>query len=280
MNNIDCLVLDAETLFSADDCRHCGTALSHHYADGACVPWEGERPEDDVTQFSAIGWHNRPALGLSIGFSYWYGTRRMEPFDATGVETLLTRIVQEEPFVVGFNHAEFDMVLLRGLLRRHADTLRLAKPSYVPGAPDMPASMEEFATAEAFGRYQSLTDLCDRVKAYCQGPRCYDVLLEIWSADPSSKKVKGLNGLDAIARANGLGATVESGALMPQYWRDGKYASVILHCMADVKRTVLLLEMALRGEPLQRLDYAPVRLAVPEALQVWWDMQPRRQRGA
>ena len=80
----------------------------------------------------------------------------------------------------------------------------------------------------------------------------YDLLEEIriaafgspdWQDTP-----KGFSySLDAIARANGRVKT-GSGALAPQLWQEGRKQEVIDYCINDVKLTVEILRLGLKGK--------------------------------
>lgn len=98
------VVLDTETLRSADECRICGSYPSD-YAH-KCQPW---------------GWNNKTALGLSIGCAYHYNDDRYEFFDSYTLEGFVTRCVGGKPLLVSFNGLTHDFVLMRGLLRQAAD---------------------------------------------------------------------------------------------------------------------------------------------------------------
>lgn len=234
------IVLDLETALSADDCRHCGKDLAQHYADGACLPWEGERPADDVTQFSAIGWNNKPALGLSIGCYWDYQDSRIHWFDGHTMEATVQQFVERQPLLVSFNGIGFDFVLMRGLLRQRAEGITFE---------DLVGRENE----DAIAQYQaSMTMLCDTFKTQCAAS--YDLLAEIWKADPKGKFVRGVNSLDAIAQANGLGAKLSHGAQAPRHWAAGKYADVLNYCQDDVYKTKALFELIQEKGGLLRGD--------------------------
>lgn len=82
--------------------------------------------------------------------------------------------------------------------------------------------------------------------------RSYDVLHEIWEADPTQHFQKG-NTLGAIAKTNGYGVKLESGAYAPELWRRGEHARVINYCTDDVWKTRMLFEQVCRGEAIRRL---------------------------
>lgn len=80
----------------------------------------------------------------------------------------------------------------------------------------------------------------------------YDLLEEVrlaafgsplWQDTPKGHSYS----LDAIARANGMTKT-GSGALAPQLWQEGKHQEVIDYCVNDVKLTVELLNLGLKGK--------------------------------
>ena len=235
------VVIDVETAVSADDCRHCGQALQAHYADGACTSWTGEKPADDVRQFTALGWRNPPALGLSIG-AYWdYQDMRIHWVDGVTLEATVLDWVTRAPLMVSFNGLEFDFLLLEGLLRQHAETL----PSPDPGR-------------------ALVADLCDQFHALCA--TSYDVLAAIWRVDPARKFERGLTSLDALSRANGLGGKLSHGAQAPRDWRAGRIADVLNYCQDDVLKTKALFELVLAQGSLLRGDGLPLALPAPEVI--------------
>lgn len=80
----------------------------------------------------------------------------------------------------------------------------------------------------------------------------YDLLEEIrlvafgstrWEDTPEGHNYS----LDAIAKANGMTKTGH-GALAPQLWQEGKHQEVIDYCVNDVKLTVELLNLGLKGK--------------------------------
>jgi hypothetical protein len=226
-------VIDIETLRSAEDCRYCGLPLDEWNAPppgfGACANASGHK---------TISWNNRPALGLSIGCTWSSLTRETMFFDAHTLEQTMREWVDAQPLLVTFNGFSFDLPLLRGIVRRRAETL--------------PA---DEAT--------QLTALCDAFKAQCSGLGVYDILQEVWAADPGRKRTHGINGLDALARANGFGGKTGTGAQAPRLWAAGRHAEVVNYCAYDVWLTRLLFEQVCRGEPLQRLDGSRVQLPRP-----------------
>ena len=105
---------------------------------------------------------------------------------------------------------------------------------------------------------QDLRELCDTFKTLCA--TSYDILHEIWRVDPARKFEAGLNSLDAISQANGLGPKLSSGAQAPRDWQAGRYAQVIEYCMDDVWKTKALFERICAGEPILRGDGQPIVL--------------------
>ena len=247
LHGLNIVCIDLETARSADDCRHCGKAQEAHYSDGACESWEGFRPRDTVTQFSPLGWDNKPALGLSIGCYYAYGDGRLHFFDRHTLEETMSGFVESACLLVSFNGISFDFSLMRGLLRQEADALRLSESS-----PDL-------------FRSGVLVELCDRFKDLCAVS--YDILAEIWRVDPERKFERGLNSLDAVAQANKLGAKAMTGAIAPRLWAEGRYAEVINYCVADVEKTRRLFEMACSGQPIVRGDGKAIVLPRPQGLE-------------
>lgn len=230
------LVLDLETAKSADDCVYCGQdEASHDPLTGGllCKIGSGQLG----ATFTKIGWNNKPALGLSIGCSYPYVSQRPTFFDPHSLEEYITHCVETQPLLVSFNGIGFDFPLMRGLLRRRAEIM------------------------SDRGGAERLMQLCDDFKILCTSS--YDILAEIWEADPSRKFERGLNSLDTIAKANGLGSKLSHGAQAPRDWRDGQYAKVINYCADDVYKTKALFEMIVQRGSVLRGDGQPIILPSP-----------------
>lgn len=217
------ICLDLEVLHSADDCKFCDRAPGDHGLTQAHV-------------FSPIGWENKAALGLSIGCYYDYQCGEVVWFDRPTLLLTVHRLLQRQPLMVSFNGRSFDFSLMRGLLRRDAEQ------------------------AEELSRF-AMAVLCDQFKALATDS--YDLLHEIWAVDAQSKFVKGLNSLDAIARANGLPGKTGDGAQAPRDWQAGKIAQVCNYCQHDVLLTKRLFELVVtHNGTLQRAN-GPLTLRVP-----------------
>ena len=229
-NNI--MVLDLETLHSADDCQDCGDDARQ----GACRSPTG--------QHRRIGWDNKLALGLSIGCYYDYCDQRIHWVDLYTLEDTIRDFVKAQPLLVSFNGIAFDFPLMRGILRQRADEEPALPPGTVPRPEPHP-----------------LNFLCDAFKILCA--TSYDLLAEIWKVDPGRKFERGLNSLDAISQANGLGAKALTGALAPRLWQQGRYAEVIDYCQGDVYKTKALFELVCAGQPIVRGDGQPIVLCNP-----------------
>ena len=106
MRNI--VVLDLETLHVSDECQICHVRLPAH-----------GRRDDHV--YTAYGWGNKPALGLSIGAYYDYQDLCLHWFDVRTLTTLMRELVSRQALLVTFNGVSFDFVLMRGLLRQEAE---------------------------------------------------------------------------------------------------------------------------------------------------------------
>lgn len=243
----NCIILDLETARSADDCRHCGKELTMHYADGACTPWTGDRPGDDITQWSKIGWDNKQDLGLGIGCYFDYTDDLYHWFDRYTLEATMRFFVERSPLLVSFNGIQFDFPLMRSLLRGEAErSMLLTDGSRQP-------------------REAELVALCDAFKALCA--ISYDVLAEIWKRDPARKFERGLNSLGALSVANGYGMKEMDGAQAPQLWRQGRYAEVIAYNVSDVLKTKKLFEQIVTTGQLVRGDGQPIVVPLPPLTQ-------------
>lgn len=225
----DILVLDLETLYSADDCRHCGLEQSRHQRGDerrTCPTREG-------TTYQAITWNEPAMMSISIGGYYSCMWNRIFWFDAGTVEATMTRLcaMDPPPLMVSFNGQGFDAPLM----------LRCA----------FPTSLESQA-AEA-------QHVCAQWKSLWAAS--YDLLAEIVKADPGSQR-KGVNNLDALREANGLARTPIGGKDIPRLWREGRYAEVLNHCADDIMATYKFFWMAQQGLPIHRAHGVPVTLPV------------------
>jgi predicted PolB exonuclease-like 3'-5' exonuclease len=190
--------------------------------------------------YEAIGWNNKSALGLSIGGYYDYQDERIHWFDEANLEDTIQALVKSEPLMVSFNGIGFDFPLMRGILRRRAE----------------PLALDDYRE-EA----ERLTDLADSFKALAA--QSYDILAEVWKADPSRKFERGLNSLDAIAWANGLGPKLSNGAHAPRDWAAGHRADVLNYCADDVYKTKALFEMIRTNGQILRGDGKAIQLPIP-----------------
>lgn len=238
----DAIVLDLETARSADDCRHCGHPEDVHVtstlAGGNYCP-----PGQMRTGYERLGWKNTAAFGLSIGCYYDYCDSRIHWFDVHTLEETVRHLVETQPLLVSFNGLQFDFPLMQALLQAAGDALQ---------------TQAGYATDAAI----ALWDLCSQWYWLTQR-QSYDILNEIWHVSPDSKYVRGINSLDAISQASGLGGKLSHGAQAPRDWRDGHYAKVLNYCQWDVYLTKMLFEKVCRGEPIIRGDGNPILLPKP-----------------
>lgn len=236
MHGRNIVVLDLETARSADDCRHCNKPESQHYDEGACEFWIGEKPADTVNQFSPIGWRAVSKLGISVGCYWDYRDSRIHWFDEDSLLRTVQHLTDRQALLVSFNGIQFDFVVMRGLLRRQAESL--------PYEEAMP-----------------IAELCDQFKTLCT--ESYDILVEVWKADPEGKRVRGVNSLDTICQANGLGAKLSNGAQAPRDWALKKWADVLNYCQDDVYKTKALFEWIVESGGVTRRTGRPA-LLLPE----------------
>ena len=78
----------------------------------------------------------------------------------------------------------------------------------------------------------------------------YDLLAECWIADGLDPdrfypQTHGGFGLDALAKANGLGGKTGHGATAPIDWQKGRYGALTDYCLADVWLTASLIQKAI-----------------------------------
>jgi hypothetical protein len=253
----DVIILDLETSRSPDDCRLCGKDRTQHMPGVLVCPTPDRLAVDPANVYQPLGWDNKPALGLSLGAYYSYTQQALTLFDVHSLEATLQHFVSTAPFLVSFNGLGFDFVLMRGLLRQEASALFLA------------------GTPEESARARALVTLCDHFKGLCL--TSYDLLQAIWDSDPGSRRVRGLNGLDALCDANSIPGKRQDSATIPQHWKEGQIALVANHCMGDVYATKALFEVALSTGSLARHNGTRVVLPRPPGLPEWfvWQLRPR-----
>lgn len=233
------VVLDLETLHSAEDCRHCHRPEETH-----------RFPQDPVRcpgpGFLPIGWRDSAALGLSIGAYYDYQDGVVHWFDQHTLVETMQHLVDRQPLLVSFNGIGFDFKLMRALLRHEADD---------------PTSWPTLDITEAVPKQEALHALCDQFKALAA--TSYDILAEIWRADPARKFERGLNSLDALLAANGFPAKSGHGAQAPRDWQAGRIATVLEYCQRDVLLTRAFFERILdQSGTLERRD-GPITVRMP-----------------
>jgi hypothetical protein len=187
----------------------------------------------------ATGWTDLQALGLSIGALYDYKDGRVWWFDTHTVEETMEWLLARQPLLVSFSGIGFDFALMRAVVR-----------------------FQEYGPDDAMTR-QTADAVCDAFKVFVASS--YDLLAEIWAADPDSKFVRGLNSLDALCQANGLGQKTGTGAEAPRLWQAGRIADVLNYFQHDVYVTKALFELALAQQGrLARADGRTITLCVPE----------------
>jgi hypothetical protein len=251
MSRRDVIVLDIEIQRNPDDCINCGQEKEAHLSYDANTFWCGGVGAES-TRFSPIGWTNKALLGISVGCFWSYARGRLVWFDEYTLEATMRVLVAVQPWMVSFNGITFDYAVMRAILRHEANSLALARACKVPPEPDV---------AETHAP-------CDQFKALAASS--FDLLAAVWQADPRSRMVGGLNSLDALCRANDLGATLESGAMMPRLWQEGQVARVMNHCSDDVYHTRDLFELVMEQGVLQRVDGTAVTLERPPGLVALW----------
>lgn len=225
------IIIDTECEFSADQCRHCGQYANTFDDPPGCVHSDGH---------VARGWKRKLDLGLSIGCIYDYATQQWSWFDKHTLEETIKVCVKRQPLLVSFNGIVHDFALMRAIVR------------YTPESPPNLQDRERKHT------------LCDQFKALCT--TSYDLLQAIWRVDPERKFERGLNSLDAISQANGLGAKSMTGTEAPRLWAQGHYAEVLNYCAGDVLKTKGLFERVVTGQAILRGDGLPITLPMPPLL--------------
>jgi hypothetical protein len=194
---------------------------------------------------AVLGWDDKAALDLAIGAYYDYQDGLVHFFDRWTLEATMRQCVARQPLLVTFNGEGFDVPLMVAVLHAQAATHRAAAPV---------GMLSESAAA--------LEQLANDVTSW-MASRSYDLLALLWQTDPDGKYVRGVNGLDAVCQANGLGGKTGDGAQAPRLWQRGRIAEVINYCRDDVLLTRRLLEyvatrqgwLARTGRPTIRLPY-------------------------
>lgn len=240
------IVMDLETLHSADDCRYCGAAEASHRSNHVY----------DCRGYEAIGWRDFCALDLSVGAYYDYKDGVVHWFDRETLEEMVALLVDRQPLMISYNGIGFDFALVGALLWREAVQHREGSGQ----------------TYERAARAARLEDLCLSLNLLAS--QSYDILAEIWTADPKRKFERGLNSLDAILAANGLPPKTGHGAQAPRDWQDGQYARVMNYCQNDVLLTKRLFEhiCTVRGVILRMYGGLPIRYVMLDAVED--DYQP------
>ena len=162
------------------------------------------------------------------------------------LEATMAHLVERQPLMVSFNGIGFDFSLMRGLLRQEVDD---------------PASHPTMLGPDFVDWQERTIALCDQFKLLAA--QSYDILAEIWRVDSENKYVKGLNSLDAICQANGLGKKTGDGAQAPRDWAAGKIAKVLNDCSNDVLLTKRLFELVLTNDGTIQRSNGPITILMP-----------------
>ena len=228
LEGLNAIVLDCETLHSADACLICqmGQRDRHGLLD------------DHV--YTPIGWNRKAELGLSIGCWYSYADGRYHWVDTPTLEATMQHWVDTHPLIVTYNGLEFDGPLLRAVLRGLTASVS-------------PEDIRRELLCDAFADLMT---------------HGYDILQAIWaSVSKEERFTRGLCSLDAVSQANGFGSKSMTGALAPQLWREGHVAEVLAYCSFDVEITRRLFEKICTNEGRLLLgDGQEVEVTPPELL--------------
>ena len=239
-NEYNVIVIDCETLHSADDCRHCYEERDVHLLVSGEMNFRcpGSGKEGcPVSWYVPIGWDNHAALGLSIGCLYRSDTDSFSFFDMHTLEATMRELVKAQPLLVSFNGLQFDFPLMEAALLQTCP----APDDWRPGG--------------------ALNGLLPAWHAACSGS--YDILAECWAVDPDRKFERGLNSLGALSQANGYGAKEMDGATAPRLWAQGHHAEVANYCMSDVQKTRRLFDQIVMTGDIIRGDGRLIRLRSP-----------------
>lgn len=175
-------------------------------------------------------WTNKAGLGISIGGYYDYQSEMIWWFDERTVIDAIELLLIHRPLLVSFNGIAFDFALMRAVVRHTGEPLD----------DDTEKMLQAFKTW---------------VKA-----ESYDILAEVWRADAEGKYARGLNSLDALARANGLPPKTGNGEEAPIWWREGQHARVLNYCSHDIWLTRQLFELLAETGGVVQRSTGPLQL--------------------
>jgi len=238
----NCIIIDCETELAAEDCLLCHQPrVGHEGPEAWCHATVTASAED---RYLAIGWDRKHVLGLSLGCYHDYQDMALHWFDRATLLATVQYFLTRQPLLVSFNGLGFDYPLMRAVLREDNTEQSLA-----------------------------VEELCVEFKAFVAAS--YDILATIWDADPQGRKVRGLNGLDAVSQANGFGAKLMDAQQAAHAWAQGRYAEVIAYNVDDVLKTKALFELILDKGGLFRGDERWLALPGPMMAQ---PMRPQAVR--
>jgi hypothetical protein len=221
------VVLDVETLYSAETCVNC-----HSDAPDGCVA--------GCPGYQAIGWNDYRALGLSIGGYYDYEDARVHWFDAHTMRAAVGHLVRRRCTIVTYNGLRFDLPLLTTLYE-------------YPYASTQNAELVQMA--------QQASAL---VKS--QGYDILDAMWQADPAHAKTRGINGLDAV-AQANGLGGKTLGSGGLIAPALWRAGRHAEVINYCQQDILLTKAVFEMVMRGEPIKRNNGSEVVLPRPRGME-------------
>ena len=195
-------------------------------------------------------------LGLALGGYYSYRRNTYTLFDTQTVAATVEQFLEERPYLVSFNGIEFDYVVMSGAVWWHVSGTRYGE-----------AHPSQEATNRALA-------LIDPFRVFCA--TSYDLLQAIWQSDPGSRYTKGINSLAALCQANHLGDKLSNSVDIPAAWQRGDVALVANHCLADVRLTKQLFELAMRQGFLERDHGLRIKIPCPTRLPDWWHSDIRQ----
>ena len=290
----DLIVLDLEIARSPKECRFCGNLrAAHHMLSGGLLC-----PRDDTSvegsTYTELGWHDKAALGLSIGGYYSFLSDRIIWFCLATLAETVQRFVRDQPLLVSFNGKAFDFAVMRAVLLASADAAVIAQTGIADHAePIGPSPMLiPIRTSVSEGPYIVPTPvllrnpdgveekpgvvnthgyhgLCDAFKTQCT--QSFDLLESVWLADPGSKHTGGLNTLRMLCQTNSLPYdSPDAGATVPALWQDGEFSRVLNHCADDIYMTRNLCQHIMATGTITRSNGAIVQVERPPGLLAWW----------
>lgn len=224
-----------------DDCKKVNGPCNRRASSNMVVlDLETANSPDDLE----TGWHNKAALGLAVAVTYDFKTGQTEYILDHSLLSAVEKLVERQPLLVSFNGIKFDFALMRGVLReRYRDE------------PEHPAH-----------------ELCDHFKLLAGDS--YDILDQIWRADPANKRTPGLNKMERILAANQMDSKAGKGEDVSRWWQSGQVKRVIEYCAQDVRLTADLFMHLQDNRGWLMRDNGPLAIPWVDVGGAWFSPSP------